>query len=183
MVLLSWYSWFFNLTWLKSTYLQFKIAHEQLWESLCLFLKLHKPGFHHLHCLQQALLSSHNSLPSFEHSIASQAQSFKSFRSPPQSNMVCHSNTLLLVPISLMFISFCWLVRNLDKSVELPASDWPVGRTVGSFSWLVIDFGEPNPLGQCHSWEGSSGLYKKADWISYGEQTIMQYSFLVSYCL
>lgn len=40
-------------------------------------------------------------------------------------------------------------------------SHWPVGKVVGTFSWLMFDLRGPGHCRPCHAWRAV--LYKKAD--------------------
>jgi hypothetical protein len=51
-----------------------------------------------------------------------------------------------------------------------------------TFSWLLIDMGEPNlwHCRHCHCWASGPGWYKKAGWASHGEQANEQHSSIAS---
>lgn len=95
------------------------------------------------------------------------------------------------VVVNVLVVSeqVCWLVFGQltqspvsweQETVEKrPPSHWPVGKTGGTFSWLMIG-GGPIPLRVMAPWAGGPGLYKKAGRGNYGQSSSRECSSVAS---
>lgn len=50
---------------------------------------------------------------------------------------------------------------------ELPLPDLPVGKTVGTFSWMTVETGRSSSLLQCLLQAGGAGCCEKSDWANH----------------
>lgn len=63
-----------------------------------------------------------------------------------RANLGCHGNCLGQL---ILVFNFTHLGR--DNLIELPPSDWLVGKSVGVFSLLLTDIAGPSPFGAAPS--------------------------------